>query len=280
MSKIKRALFAAVVLTTVSSVSAIPAYASDSPKLEGNSDKGQQTTETEVAKPACTADELAAFVAAIKAEQAARAAHEAEQKKSSGHHGDTPQKVQADGTPPAGGDGGSAADRAARREAEQKAEAAKKAAREKRHAADEKARIQKYIEHACAVQKAEAAKRAQKAADEKARARHFQAVGIVAETDTGVVVVVVKGGSRDLHKRRLAIRVTDTTVIKLDGETVALSGLVSGTFVSIHGVRTADTLVAARINAASAGVEDGGPVVEPSPSAPVTPAEPATAGTL
>ncbi|MDQ1710297.1 MAG: hypothetical protein QOG49_1682, partial [Frankiaceae bacterium] len=184
----------------------------------------------EPAKPTCSADELAAFLASVKAEAAKQ-----------GHHNKQ------------------GADRASGRAAEEQARAARKAAQ------------------ACAAAKQHAAEVARKAAEEakqeanrKARARKFQAIGVVDVTDgtAGTVTVFIKAGSPDLHSRKLAIKVTADTVIQLDGNTVALAGLVSGTFVSVHGVRTEGTLVAARINAATPGVDDEhdvSPTVAPSP---------------
>jgi hypothetical protein len=282
MFRLKHALFV-VALTSLASAGAAPASATDRHEPD-NKPGAQQEKTADNAKPACTADELSAFVAAVKAEQAARAKREGAGKKvgSDGDH----RKLRAEGTPEPGTVEPTDAERAAKLEAAKKEEAARTAEKAKKHAADEKAeaarkaekatqhaaeekvRVQKYIENACANAKAEAAARAKNEADRKSRERKFQAIGVVAVTDgaAGTVTVYIKAGSPDLHKRKLAIRVTDTTVIKLDGSQSELASLVSGTFVSVHGVRSGDTLIAARINAASPGVQNDEPAASPSPT--------------
>jgi hypothetical protein len=273
MFRLKHALFV-VALTSLASAGVVPAYAHEGPETKGS--EGETAAKTEKAKPACSADELSSFLAAVKAEQAAKAAkakREAAAKHVSKNEAD--KHLTAEGSPEPGSDARTEAEKAAKHEAEKKAEAARKAEKAKQRAAEEKARVQKYLEKACANAKAEAAARAKKEADRKARARKFQAIGVVAVTDgeAGTVTVFIKAGSPDLHKRKLAIRVTSETVIKLDGVKVPLAGLVSGTYVSVHGVRSEGTLVAAKINAASPGIQEDEPAPSPTVTATAAPAE-------
>lgn len=276
MSRFKNTMIVAAALLTAVSVAAAPAYAGDDATPEIKVEKSEKTeTEksekaeaAEKAKLACTADELAAFIAAEKAEAIAKAKRKASEQAAEKKAGaKTDKHLKAPGTPEEAEDSEAhEAEKAAKREAAEKAEAAHKAKKAKERAAEEKAHAAKMAAKHCAYAKQEAAHRAKKEADRKARARKFQAIGVVAVTDgtAGTVTVFIKAGSPDLHKRKLAIKVTAETRIQLDGESVALADLVSGTFVSVHGVRHEGALVAGKINAASPGVEDE---VAASPSA-------------
>ncbi|MEO6714909.1 MAG: hypothetical protein ABIM89_15985 [Mycobacteriales bacterium] len=237
MSRFKHTMVVAAALMTAAAVVAVPAHADEAnteTKVEAaETEKTEKTTPVEKdkpaerAKPTCTADELAAHLAAEQAEQAAKAKRKA-------------------------------AEQAAAHAAE-KATAAEHAAQEhlratgveeSERAAEEKAHATQKAAKACARAK-------QEDAHQKARVRKFQGIGIVDSTDAaaGTVTVRIKGGSKDLHRRTLAIKVTSETRIQLDGETVALAGLVKGTFVSVHGVRHEGELVAGKINAAAPGVD-------------------------
>lgn len=273
MSKLKHSLFVAA-LMTVASVTTVPAYANGD-KPAGRPAQTETGEHADKAKLSCTPDELRAFLAAQRAEQAAKAKREAAEKKVSKHDGDRNLRAEGSPVPESESDAAREAAKAAKRAAEKKAEAAHKAEKEKARAAEEKARALKKAAQACSTAKQEAAKRAKKEADRKARARRFQAIGVVvsADAEAGTVTVMVKAGSPDLHKRKLAIRVTTETVIRLDGEKVTLSALATGTFVSIHGVRHEGALVAGKINAASPGVQEEEPVSTASPSASPTDAD-------
>lgn len=255
-----RVTLLAVALVTVASVTAVPSYAESGNKPDGK----RENAKREQQKPACTPSELAAFVAAAKTRAAAEEAEadEDEDRKAPKQRGKAGKHLSADRSPTSK----DADDEADDDEADLAEDASVKAEKAKERAAKQKTRALEKVARACAMTKYENAKTARKEAEKKARARKFQAIGVVAshDADAGTVTVFIKAGSPDLHKRKLAIKVTAETLVKLDGEKTGLAGLVSGTFVSVHGVRTGDALVAARINAASPEVaEDAVPATSP-----------------
>lgn len=256
-----RVTLLAVALVTVASVTAVPSYAESGNKSDGKHENAKR----ELQKSACTPSELSAFVAAAKTREAAEEAEagEDEERKAPKQRGKAGKHLSADRSPTSK----DVDDEADDDEASHEESAAVKAEKAKERAAKEKAHAMEKVARACAMAKYENAKAARKEAEKKARARKFQAIGVVATHDAvaGTVTVFIKAGSPDLHKRKLAIKVTADTLVKLDGEKTGLAGLVSGTFVSVHGVRTGGALVAARINAASPNVEeDAVPATSPS----------------
>jgi len=243
MRKCKVTLLA-VALLTAASATATPSYADSEVKPAAK----PESAAPQPTKSDCSKAELAAFVVAEKARHAAKLAEVA---KKPGTH------FRADDP----GD-------AAAAKAEKAAPAAKAAAKAKEHAARAKAHAVKKAAHACAMAKHEAAKKAKRDAH-KALAAKFNAVGVVATHDleAGTVTVFIKAGSPDLRSRKLAIKVPAESVVKLDGAKASLSALISGTFVTVHGTRSGDTLVAGAINAVSPIVVEAEEVPTGSPAA-------------